>query len=181
MTTHNRSKHLLRVSSGRSDSSYIVVQLLSHVWLFGTKWTAARQASLSFSLLEFVQAHVYWVGDAIQPSHPLSPSSPPAFNLSPHRGLFQWVGWLLASGGPSVGASPLVPPSPWGFRLVSSGLAGWQQSWNVFIVTALWFDSSVSLTNIFWVSACAGNSMISKICNRFSFCWSTFLIYTLIS
>ena len=51
-STHNRSKHLLRVSSGRPGSRYIVVQLLSRVWLFGTKWTAARQASLSFSLLE---------------------------------------------------------------------------------------------------------------------------------
>ena len=32
-----------------------------------------------------------WVGDAIQPSHPLSSPSPPAFNLSQHQGLFQWV------------------------------------------------------------------------------------------
>ena len=32
-------------------------------------------------LLEFVQTHVHWVGDAIQPSHPLSASSPPALNL----------------------------------------------------------------------------------------------------
>ena len=42
-------------------------------------------------LLELVQTHVHWVGDAIQPSHPLLPPSPPAFNLSQHRGLFQWV------------------------------------------------------------------------------------------
>ena len=42
-------------------------------------------------LLEFTQAHVHWVGDAIQPSHPLSSSSPPAFNLSQHQGLFKWV------------------------------------------------------------------------------------------
>ena len=42
-------------------------------------------------LPEFTQTHVDWVGDAIQPSHPrLSPSSP-AFNLSQHQGLFQWV------------------------------------------------------------------------------------------
>ena len=32
-----------------------------------------------------------WVGDAIQPSHPLSSPSPPAFNLSQHQGLFKWV------------------------------------------------------------------------------------------
>ena len=40
-------------------------------------------------LLEFTQAHLHWVGDAIQPSHPLLPPSPPAFNLSQHQGLFQ--------------------------------------------------------------------------------------------
>ena len=40
-------------------------------------------------LLESTQTHVHRVGDAIQPSHPLSSSSPPAFNLSQHQGLFQ--------------------------------------------------------------------------------------------
>ena len=43
-------------------------------------------------LLEFAQTHVHWVGDAIQPFHPLSPPSPPALNLSQHQGLFQRVG-----------------------------------------------------------------------------------------
>ena len=43
-------------------------------------------------LLEFVQTHVHRVGDAIQPSHHLLPSS--AFNLSQHQGLFQWIGSL---------------------------------------------------------------------------------------
>ena len=42
-------------------------------------------------LLEFTQTHVHLVGDAILPSHPLSSPSPPAFNLSQHRGLFKWV------------------------------------------------------------------------------------------
>ena len=46
------------------------------------------------SLLEFAQIHVHWVGDAIQPCHPLPTSSPFAFNLSQHQGLFQWVGSL---------------------------------------------------------------------------------------
>ena len=40
-------------------------------------------------LLESTQTHVHWVGDAIQPSHPLSFPSPPALNLSQHQGLFQ--------------------------------------------------------------------------------------------
>ena len=43
-------------------------------------------------LPEFTQTHVHRVGDAIQPSHPLSPLSPPALNLFQHQGLFQWVG-----------------------------------------------------------------------------------------
>ena len=46
-------------------------------------------------LPEFTQTHVHWVGDAIQPSHPLLSHSPPAFNLSQHQGLF-------ASGGQSI-------------------------------------------------------------------------------
>ena len=37
---------------------------------------------------------VHWVGDAIQPSHPLSSPFTPAFNLSHHQGLFQWVSSL---------------------------------------------------------------------------------------
>ena len=40
--------------------------------------------------VQFAQTHVHRVGDAIQPSHPLSSPSPPAFNLSQHQGLFQW-------------------------------------------------------------------------------------------
>ena len=43
-------------------------------------------------LQELNQTHVHWVGDAIQPSHPLPSPSPPAFfNLSQHQGLFKWV------------------------------------------------------------------------------------------
>ena len=42
-------------------------------------------------LPEFTQTHVHQVSDAIQPSHPLSSPSPPAFSLSHHQGLFQWV------------------------------------------------------------------------------------------
>ena len=45
-------------------------------------------------LPEFAQTHIHGIGDAIQPSHPLPPPSPPAFNLSQHQGLFQWVGSL---------------------------------------------------------------------------------------
>ena len=45
-------------------------------------------------LLELAQTHIQGVSDAMQPSHPLSPPFPPAFNLSQHQGLFPWVGSL---------------------------------------------------------------------------------------
>ena len=44
-----------------------------------------------YQLLGFTQTHVHWVVDAIQPSHPLSSPSPPAFKLSQHQGLFKRV------------------------------------------------------------------------------------------
>ena len=57
-----------------------------------TPWTAACQASLTItnsrSLLKLI---VHLVGDAIQPSHPLSSPSLPAFNLSQNQRLFKWV------------------------------------------------------------------------------------------
>ena len=60
------------------------VQSLSCVQLFATPQIAARQASLHHQLPEFTQTHVHRVGDAIQPSHPLSSPSPPASNPSQH-------------------------------------------------------------------------------------------------
>ena len=44
---------------------------------------------LHHELPELTQTHVHHIGDAIQPSHPLSPPFPPAFNLSQHQGLFK--------------------------------------------------------------------------------------------
>ena len=53
---------------------------------------------------EFTQTHVHWVGDAIQPSHPLSSPSPPAFKSFPESGSFQ-MSQLFESGGQSIGVS----------------------------------------------------------------------------
>ena len=55
-------------------------------------------------LLELTQTHVYWVSDAIKPSHPLSSPSPPAFNLSPASGSLP-MSQLFASGGQRIGVS----------------------------------------------------------------------------
>ena len=71
----------------------VVVLSLSHIWLFVTPWTAARQASLSltvsWSLSKFMSI------ESVMPSNhlyrPLLPSSASAFNLAQHQSLFQWL------------------------------------------------------------------------------------------
>ena len=60
-------------------------------------------------LLELAQTHVHWVGDAIQPPHPLSSPSP-AFKLSQHQDLFQ--SQLFTSGGQRIGISALASVFP---------------------------------------------------------------------
>ena len=75
-------------------------------------------------LTEFAQAHVYWVSDTIQPSHPLSYPSPPAFSLSQDQGLFQWVS-----------SSNIWWPKYWSFSLSISpsnehpGLVSFRMDW----------------------------------------------------
>ena len=69
-----------------------VVQSLSRVWLFvGLMDCSTPGFPVLHCLLEFVQIHVLWVGDAIQPSHSLLSPSPPALNLSQHQRLSQWA------------------------------------------------------------------------------------------
>ena len=70
----------------------VVVQSPSRVWLCNPMDCNTSGFPVPHHLPEFAQVHVYWVGDAIQPSHPLSSPSPPAFNLSQHQGIFQWAG-----------------------------------------------------------------------------------------
>ena len=70
---------------------HTVVQLLSRVTLCSPMDCSTPGLPIPHYLLEFTQTHVHRVGDALQPSHPLSPSSPPALSLSQHQGLFQWV------------------------------------------------------------------------------------------
>ena len=56
-----------------------------------TPWTSMPDLPVHHQLPELTQTHVHWVGDAIQPSHPLWSPSPLAFNLSQNQGLFKWV------------------------------------------------------------------------------------------
>ena len=70
---------------------FISVQSLSHVRLFVTPWTAARQASLSITNSQGLLMSIELVILSSHLSHPLSSLSLPAFNLSQHQGLFKWV------------------------------------------------------------------------------------------
>ena len=81
----------MRASRYRNDS----VQFISVAQSCPTLWDSKDCSTPGFpihSLPEFAQTHVHGVGDANQPSHPLSSPSPPALNLSQHQGFFQWVG-----------------------------------------------------------------------------------------
>ena len=68
--------------------------LVTGVWLRDPMDCSPPSFPVLHHLLEFAQAHVHWVGDAIQPSHSLLPLSPSVLNLSQHQGLFQWVSSL---------------------------------------------------------------------------------------
>ena len=88
----NQQNMVLPLKRNQTHTLSQSVQSLSRVWLFATPWTAAHQVSLSITnSWSFPQTHVHWVGDAIQPSYLWSSPSLPAFSLSQHQGLFQWV------------------------------------------------------------------------------------------
>ena len=70
------------------------VQLLSCVRLCDPMDCSTPGFPVYHQLPELAQIHVHRVGDAIQPSHPLASPSPPAFSVSQHQGLFQWVSSL---------------------------------------------------------------------------------------
>ena len=81
------------------------VQLLSCIRLFATPWTVARQASLSITNSRSLLKLMFRVSDAIQPSHPLVSPSLPAFSLSQHQNIFQWVSSLHQVAKQSIKAS----------------------------------------------------------------------------
>ena len=98
-----QSKGLLQHHSSKAlilrRSAFFIAQL-SHPYMTAATAAKSRQSCptlcdptnrstpglpVHYQLLDFTQTRVHWVGDAIQPSHPLSSPSPPAFNLSQHQ------------------------------------------------------------------------------------------------
>ena len=71
------------------------VKSFSHVRLCDPMDCSTPGFPVHHQLPEPTQTHVHRVGDAIQPSHPLSSPSPPTFNLSQHQGLFKWVSFSI--------------------------------------------------------------------------------------
>ena len=100
--------------------------------------------------LEFAQGHGHCIGDAVQPSHLLSPSS--AFNLSQHQVVS--MSWLFTSGGQSIGASASVLPisiQDW-FPLRLTGLIALLSNKlsRVFSSTTVWRHQSFSTQPSLW-------------------------------
>ena len=93
---HIRAEHVCGV---------LLVQFPSLVQLFATPRTAARQASLSLTISwSFLKLMSLESSDAIRPSHPLLPSSAPAFTFSQHFWSFP-MSQPFAFGDQSIGAS----------------------------------------------------------------------------
>ena len=72
-------------------SHFSSVQSLRHARLCNPMDCSTPGLPVHHQLLEFTQTHVHWVCDAIQPSHPLSSSSPPTFGIG---GLHSYCWWL---------------------------------------------------------------------------------------
>ena len=93
-----KAKHFLNnhhTSEYRSTLYFLIIssiQLLSHVQPHGLQHSWLPCPSPTPRACS--DSYVHQVGDAIQPSHPLSFHSPPALSLSQHQGLFQWVSSL---------------------------------------------------------------------------------------
>ena len=97
---------------GRTDAEALILwPPNSKNWLIGKdpdagkdwRWeekgtTEDEMVGWHHQLEELAQTHVHQVSDTVQPSHPLSSRSPPAFSLAQHQGLFQWVSFLASDG-----------------------------------------------------------------------------------
>ena len=119
-----------------SGFQFSSVQSLSRVWLCNSMNHSTPGHPVHHQLPEFTQIHVHWVGDAIQPSHPLLSPSPPA-SIFPSIRVFSFesvlhIGW----------------PKYWSFRFnissssEHSGLICFRMDWLDFLAVQGTLESS---------------------------------------
>ena len=107
-------------------------------------------------LPELAQTHVYWVGNAIQPSHPLSSPSPPTFSLTQYHGLFP-ERQFFPSGGQSIRASASASVLPMNIQdWFPLGLTGLISLWSNGLKSLLHHRSKASILSAWfysWISS----------------------------
>ena len=86
-----RWKLVIEIKNSTEKCIFVIVQSLSCVQLCNPMDGSTPDFPDWHYFPEFAQIQIHWVGDTIQPSHPLPPSSHFAINISHHQGLFQWV------------------------------------------------------------------------------------------
>ena len=109
LSNTDTKKETHNAEAGTQWDKKLKLQYLGHTWISSVQFSSVTLScptlcdpmnrstpdlSVHHQLPEFTQTHVHRVGDAIQPSHPLSSPSPPAPNPSQHQSLFQWVNSL---------------------------------------------------------------------------------------
>ena len=127
-----------------------VVQSISGVRLCNPLDCSTPRFLFLHHLLELVQTHVHWVGDAIQLSHSLLSPSPPVFHLSQHQGFFL-MSQFFASDSQNIGASASASVLPmntqdW-FPLGLTGLISLQSKW----LSRVFFNTTVQKYQFFSV------------------------------
>ena len=129
--------------------------------------------SVHHQLSEFTETHVHQVGDAIQPSYPLSSLSPPAPNPSQHQGLFQWVNnrnkCLFWEKNPS--SFPQTFPCPLFMIHPALGLECW----------ARWRTAWIPLHISNWVRNHLTLKSCGKVLGKTSISFFFFFIFTVVS
>ena len=150
----NRRRRRRGRKKRRKLASVMVNYIFSSVtWLCPTLCDPMNHSTpglpVHHQLPEFTQTYVHRVGDAIQPSHPLSSPSPPAFNLSQHQGLFQ--SQFFISGGQSIRVSASASVLPMNTRGWSP--LGWLDILAVQGTLKSLFHHHSSKSSILWHSA----------------------------
>ena len=140
--TIKEQRVILRISEMLSNLTWMMVLwVYPYWWLIEYQFSSVAQSCLTLRphglqhtrlpflspTPEFTQTRVHWVSDAIQPSHPLSSPSSPAFNLSQHQGgMLSQMSQLFPSGDQSIGVSASASVFPMNIQeQFPLGWTGW--------------------------------------------------------